>query len=215
MLLRIMVAVLAIAAGTLLATSDNPVTSGIGTEVIGIAITVAVVDALFEFRRKQVEARSLARRILSQLDYTVWVWQGGRRDSAIYELNALLRMIKDSDLIADSTAELIFVLGCEAQSALELQEDMVRVSKDLRHGLKALKPLVAMRDPGHRLTVPAVRTQLQSAAANLARVAGIETLWVSSKPTIKLRDPSVEEQVRRRYGDLASLGDRTVGSGTD
>lgn len=207
MWLRMAVALLAVVVGGLLAASDYAVRSSIGTEVIGIAITVAIVDALFELRRKQVEARSLARRILSQLDYTVWVWQGGRRDSSIYELNALLRMIDPDDDVTDSTAELIFLLGCEAQSALELQEDIVRVSRDLRHGLKALKPLVSMRDPGHRLSVSAIQTQCQSAAAKLARVAGVETIWISSKPRIRLRDPSFEEQIRRRFGHPVPASD--------
>jgi hypothetical protein len=206
MWLRIIVAVLAVTFGSLLAASDDPVMSGVGTEVIGIAITVAVVDALFEFRRKQVEARSLARRILSQLDYTVWVWQGGRRESSIDELMALLRVNDDNWEIADSTSELIFSLGCEAQIALELHADIVQVSKDLRVGLEALKRLVPMRDRDDRPTESAIRTYLQTAASKLARAAGVETIWVSSNPTIRLRDPLPDEQFRRRFGQLASAG---------
>jgi hypothetical protein len=197
MWLRIGIALLAVVVGSLLAASNDVIRSGIGIEIIGIAITVAIVDALFEFRRKQVEARSLARRILSQLDYMMWVWQGGRRDSSIYELNALLRMIKAHHDLTDSTAELIFLLGCEAQSALELQDDIVKVSKDLRRGLKALKPLVAMRDPGGRLSALAIQTQCMSAAAKLARVARVDITWASSEPQIRLHDPSLEAQMRR------------------
>lgn len=193
----------AVLRGTALGSNDESgaVWLNLGTEVMGIAITVAIVDWLFEWRRKQEEGRGLARRMLSQLDYTVWVWQGGRRDSSVYELNALLRMIGDSDPIADCTAELIFTLGCEAQTALEWQEEIVRANRELRRGLADLKPLIAMRDPDPRLTVPRIRTQLQSAAAHLARAARLDYSWASSRPQNRFRNPSEDHQFRRRFGE--------------
>lgn len=217
MRLRITVALLAVLVGGWLAASGAPVLASVGTEIIGIAITVAIVDGLFEFRRKQVEARSLARRLLSRLDYTVWVWQGGRRDSSIYELTGLLRAKDDDngnyDEIADSTSELIFLLGCEAQNTLELQADIVQVSKDLLVGIRALKQLATMRDREDQLTGPAIRTYLQTAASHLAGAAGVENTWVSSNPTIRLRDSSKDEQTRRRFGQVTHASDARMRQG--
>jgi hypothetical protein len=172
----------------------------VGTEVIGIAITVAIVDALFELRRRQGEMQALARRTLGELDYVVWVWQGGRRDSSVFELRDLLRLIGPEDRFADCTAELIFSLGCEAQTMLSWQEEVVRSNKDLAQGLEALKPLTAMRDPDNALTIRIIQDRLQSAATHLARAAGLHTMWHARKPVVALRDPSVEAQIRRHFG---------------
>lgn len=179
---------------------EGAVWLNVGTEVIGIAITVAIVDALFELTRRQAEARALARRILGELDYAVWVWQGGRRDSSLFELRGLLRSIQATDPIAPCTAELLFSLGCEAQGALSWQEDVVKVNRHLHVALNKLEFLTALRDSDRRFSVEMIQSRLHSATVDLAHAAGLNTNWSSRRPEVELRDSSVDQQMRRRFG---------------
>ena len=48
--------------------------------IIGIVITVAVVEWFFERRRLQTRGRQLAWDALHAVEHAVWVWQGGPRE---------------------------------------------------------------------------------------------------------------------------------------
>jgi hypothetical protein len=63
----------------------------LASEVIGIGITVAAIDYVFqkseERKRFSKEARVIAFRALHRLDHAVWVWQGGFRELYLDELS--------------------------------------------------------------------------------------------------------------------------------
>lgn len=45
----------------------------LGTEIVGIAVTVAVIDLLLERRREDADAITVGGRALHDVDYAVWV----------------------------------------------------------------------------------------------------------------------------------------------
>jgi len=51
----------------------------LGTEIVGITLTVAIVEALLEKRARSDEARRIAWNVMHDIDHAVWVWQGGGR----------------------------------------------------------------------------------------------------------------------------------------
>ena len=62
-------------------TSAGTILGNLGTELVGIVITVAVVEWFFERRRHQTRGRQLAWDALHAIEHAVWVWQGGPRES--------------------------------------------------------------------------------------------------------------------------------------
>ena len=70
----------------------------LGTEIIGIALTVAIVDWLIERNKMGDESQQLAWRMLHEIDQAIWVWQGGRQEFHLDELAALI------DLVAEGAA---------------------------------------------------------------------------------------------------------------
>ena len=69
----------------------------LGTEIIGIVITVAVVEWFFERRRLQNRGRQLAWDALHAVEHGVWVWQGGPREMDTDEVRAVLNAVGDDD----------------------------------------------------------------------------------------------------------------------
>lgn len=69
----------------------------VGTELAGIVITVAIVDWLLERQRRRAECKTIAWRALHELDYAVWVWQGGAREFDVAELDWLLEHAAEDD----------------------------------------------------------------------------------------------------------------------
>ncbi len=83
----------------------------LGTEIVGIVFTVAIVEWLFERRRRLEDARRMAWRVLHALDHAVWVWQGGHREFNLAELVALLKRVEDGDSLPGFTQNLLMQLG--------------------------------------------------------------------------------------------------------
>lgn len=61
-------------------TSMGTLLINLGTEIVGIVMTVAVVEWFFERRRLQTRGRQLAWDALHAAQTAVWVWQGGPRE---------------------------------------------------------------------------------------------------------------------------------------
>ncbi|HSG46409.1 MAG TPA: hypothetical protein VLA43_01220, partial [Longimicrobiales bacterium] len=61
-------------------TTTQSLLVNLGTEIVGIVITVAVVEWFFERRRHLERARQLAWSALHAAEHGIWVWQGGPRE---------------------------------------------------------------------------------------------------------------------------------------
>ena len=71
-------------------TTTQSLLVNLGTEIVGIVITVAVVEWFFERRRNHERARQLAWSALHAAEHGIWVWQGGPRE---VETDQLLGML--------------------------------------------------------------------------------------------------------------------------
>ena len=72
-------------------TSTGTLLINLGTEIVGIVMTVAVVEWFFERRRLQTRGRQLAWDSLHAAQNAVWVWQGGPREMETDEIMGILQ----------------------------------------------------------------------------------------------------------------------------
>lgn len=176
-------------------------------EVIGIAVTLAIVDRMLDHQRAGDESRRIAWRALHRLDHAVWVWQGGTRRFDLDELLHILEMVEDDDPIPPFTQNLLLVLGSVAEVTLRVDSGAVATSPALREALKQLSGLSAMRDKDDILQPREVSNVLQMVTPALGRAAGLRLS--DSEPNdvilldllMKVRNPSEDAQRWRHYGE--------------
>jgi hypothetical protein len=171
----------------------------LGTEILGIAATVAVVDALLEQRKDDAEATRIGWGAMHELDHAVWVWQGGRREYFLDELWDLVTAIGDEDQMAAFTAGLFLNIGGRAGNTRRTRDPILRRHDALATALKSLSRLSAVRDSTDGLAAGEVRNLLEEAITNLATHLDL-TLPVAPTGASAVRDPSAKAQERRPYG---------------
>lgn len=172
----------------------------LSTEIVGIGITVAIVDWLLERRTKWEESRRIAWRVLHELDYAVWVWQGGRRELISDELLGLLAETQKDDPLPAFTENLLLRIGSGAEFTCQHQADIVAANRHLENGLKHLSRLSSIRDADGAYDRKRIHWYLHNATAALARALDLK-LGVAPKHEIRrVRDTSVHAQEMRRFG---------------
>lgn len=171
----------------------------LGTELVGIVLTVAVVEWFFERRRLQTRGRQLAWDALHAVEHAVWVWQGGPREMDTDEVRGILNAVGDDDPQPDFTESLLLNLGTRARRLLNNDPDAVTAVPGFMNGLEQLARLSSIRDGKAPMPSRKVADILDEGTAELAKALG--------KPTerhlaslIRYRDPSVESQERRHFG---------------
>ena len=178
----------------------------LGTTVIGIALTVAIVEWLFEKKQTKNEARRMAWRTLHRLDHAVWVWQGGSREFDANELLGLLASVTDSDPIPPFTETLFLVLGSDAENRLRHQGDIVQANTELEKALGCLKKLSAVRDSEDSLSPTQIAENLSKTARLLAkavRISFTEDIEIkSTESSMRFEKCSLEQQEWRHFGRI-------------
>lgn len=169
----------------------------LGKEAIGVVFTVATLDWLQDMRQAKTAARNMALEVLHQLDYVVWVWQGGDRAPNINELVALLDAADPEDHVAWFVENMLIRLGSRSAETLARKDDSLEANDHLRRALTVLTPLAGVRDSGRpRLEIAMI---LKEAAVELqAATAGAPP--VSNGPNNWKRDPSFRAQYLRYNG---------------
>lgn len=180
-------------------TSAGTLFVNLGTEIVGIVITVAVVEWFFERRRLQNRGRQLAGNALHAVEHAVWVWQGGPRQMETDEVRGILHAVDDDDPLADFTEGLLLNIGTRARRLLSNDPEAVSALPGFMNGLEHLARLSAIRDGKDRMGGRKVADILDEGTADLAKALG--------KPTerhlaslIRFRDPSLSSQERRHFG---------------
>lgn len=173
----------------------------LGTEIIGIVLTVAIVEWLFERRSRREEARKMAWRVLHELDHAVWVWQGGHREFDLPELVALLRQARDGDPLPGFTQNLLMRLGSASQDTLRHEPDVAAANPPLRSAMQHLAPLARIRDDEKLLPAGAVAQYLSAATRELAAALGLP-LPAELPDVADLRDTEAKRQEWRHYGKV-------------
>lgn len=180
----------------------------LGTEVVGIVLTVAIVEWFFERRRLQGRGRQLAWDSLHAIGHAVWVWQGGPREMGTEEMLGILDAVGEGDTVSQATEGLLLSLGVRSRRFLNDDQSPIAAIPGLMDGFEHLSRLASIRDATKPASPRQVARVLEAATMSLAAALGrcTEPHLASLVP---YRDAAVDQQERRHYGvEGASLGSR-------
>ena len=171
----------------------------LGVEIMGIVLTVAVVEWFFERRRLQGDARQIAWNTLHAVESAVWVWQGGPRELETDDLLGLLHAVDDEHALADFTEALFFNIGTRSKQVLHRDMETVEARPGLIHALEELTRLSAIREGRSPMAPTKVASITADGVRALAKVLGLpqERMLAS---LIRYHDPSLEAQAERHFG---------------
>jgi len=177
----------------------------LSSEVVGIVITVAIVESFLERRRLLDRGRRIAWDALHSVESAVWVWQGGPRDLSTDELLGILDAVTESDALADFTEGILLNIGTRSRRLLVNDLEAIGRLPGLMNALEQFARLSAIRD-GRNITSPEkVADILEEGILELARALGQPSeRYLSS--LIRYRDPSLESQERRHFGGSQGSG---------
>jgi hypothetical protein len=144
----------------------------LGTEIMGIVITVAVVEWFFERRRNLERGRQVAWSALHALEHVVWVWQGGPREVETDQVLGILRSATAEDALPDFTQNLLLGLGTRSKHTLHNDQKALESHKGLMTAFEELARLNAIREGGRVLGSRKVADILEEGVKGLARVLG-------------------------------------------
>jgi hypothetical protein len=197
LLLAVIVLWMAFVVGT--DTSYGTLFINLGTEIIGIVITVAVVEWFFERRRLLTRGRQLAWDSLHATQTAVWVWQGGPREMETDELLGVLNAVHEDDPLPDFTEGLFLNVGTRSRRLLNNDPQAVAALPGYMDALEHFARLSSMRDGRSSMPSRKVADILEQGSQALARALGQPTERHLAS-LIRFRDPSLESQERRHHG---------------
>lgn len=174
----------------------------LGTEIIGIVITVAVVEWFFERRRLQARARQVAWNVLHSLEHSIWVWQGGPREMDTDEILGLLNGVSRGDPVPDFTRSLFLGIGTRSKQSLKNDREAVRTLPGLGDALVELGRLSSIRDSGADFPPDKIADILEAGVLYLARILGLPDERIPAN-LVRYRDPSPQSQEERYLGGMA------------
>lgn len=213
------VAIVMITTGILLSASrgDEMISmlGNLGSEILGLAFTVAIIDWLLERKRLNEQTQHLSWRMLHDVDHAFWVWQGGRREFHLDELMALLEIAGRDDPLPKFTEELFINLGIRSSDNLRLQPKLMAHDRRLRAALKSLSGLAQIREARSIVNSSYIIDGLKSAVNNLAEMTGQMPHQGEFGAARSFRDPSIEAQTRRYKGSLHESIMRQTMPGSD
>ncbi len=186
--------------------ADTPwgnVLVNLGTETFGIVLTVAVVEWFFEKRRHANRGRQLAWDALHAVETAVWVWQGGPRELETDELLGILRAVDDDDPLPDFTEGLFMNIGTRSRRLLTNEPHAVEALPGFMNAMEDLGRLSAIRDGRVKMPSRKLADILADGTASLAKALGQPTERHLAS-LIRYRDPSLESQERRHFGERSS-----------
>lgn len=189
-------------------TSMGTLLINLGTEIVGIVMTVAVVEWFFERRRLQTRGRQLAWDALHAAQNAVWVWQGGPREMETDEVLGILRAVGVDDPFPDFTEGLFLSIGTRSRRSLNNDPEAVGAVQGFMTALEHLARFSSLRDGKNAMSPRKVADIADEGIAALAKAL--------SQPTerhlaslIRYRDPSLEGQEHRHFGGATSARPRT------
>jgi len=189
-------------------TSMGTLLINLGTEIVGIVMTVAVVEWFFERRRLQTRGRQLAWDSLHATQSAVWVWQGGPRGMETDEVLGILRAVAEDDPFPDFTEGLFLNIGTRSRRLLNNDPEAVAAVPGFMTALEHLARFSAIRDGKNAMKPRKVADIADEGMEALAK--GL------SQPTerhlaslIRYRDPSLQGQEHRHYGGASRTATHT------
>lgn len=163
----------------------------LGSEFLGLALTVSLLDWFFERRRLRADARRYAWEMFHAVERAAWVWQGGPLRLETDELLGLLHGASATDEFAPSTEGLLLNLGIRSRELLKGERQAVSAISGFSEALHELTVLAAVGER-RRPSVETVRQTLFDGARRLAEILDL------AAPRIPVR------LIRDRTADLAA-----------
>lgn len=180
-------------------TTTQSLLVNLGTEIVGIVITVAVVEWFFERRRHLERARQLAWSALHAAEHGIWVWQGGPREVETDQLLGMLKAVTPHDPLPDFTQNLLLGLGTRAKHLLHNELGALESVPGLLGAFEELSRLNAIREGGKVTPPRKVADILELGVTGLARVLGQPTDPMPAR-LIRYVDAAEEAQEVRYFG---------------
>lgn len=139
-------------------------------ELIGMAITIAVIDRLFVLQQRRENLESIIWDVLHDLDYAMWVWQGGERVFDFNELKAVTRQVDESHPLNTCTADLLMALGNKSANHLLKDKLLISSSRETYLAFLELKRLARLRDQYPMMSNVTIRDAIVEALRQLDTV---------------------------------------------
>ncbi len=190
-------------------TTTQSLLVNLGTEIVGIVITVAVVEWFFERRRNHERARQLAWSALHAAEHGIWVWQGGPREVETDQLLGMLKAVSQEDPLPDFTQNLLLGLGTRAKHLLHNELTALESMPGLLGAFEELARLNAIREGGKVTPPRKVADILELGVSGLAGVLGQPTEPMPAR-LIRYVDPSEDAQEQRYFGGDGGGGQRRI-----
>lgn len=184
----------------------------LGTEIMGIVITVAVVEWFFERRRNAERGKQVAWSALHAVEHVVWVWQGGPRQVETDQILGILRSVSSVDPLPDFTQNLLLGLGARSKQTLHNDQAALEAHAGLMTAFEELARLNAIREGGRVLGPRTVADVLEEGVKRLARVLGQPEEPMPGR-LIRYVDSAEEAQELRYFGRDAEPGPRRLERG--
>jgi len=172
----------------------------LGSEIVGVVITVAVVESFLERRRLNNRGRQLAWDTLHGVESGVWVWQGGPRELETDELLGILGAVNEDDVLADFTEGMFLNVGTRSRRLLTNEPEAVAAIPRFMNALEQLGRLSAVRDGKVPMPARKIADILEEGTVELAAALGQPTERHLAS-LIRYRDPSTASQERRHFGE--------------
>ena len=167
----------------------------LGSEFLGLALTVSILDWFFEQRRLRSDGRRLAWEVFHSVERAVWTWQGGPFRLETDELLGLLNAVSDDDPIAPCTEEMLLGLGIRGRELLKGERRVVNSIPGFSEALGELAGLARIGE-GKKPRPSSVRSALTTSAKILADILDLSAPHLSAR-LIRDRSSSVEDQESR------------------
>jgi hypothetical protein len=174
----------------------------LGTEIVGIVITVAVVEWFFERRRALERGRQVAWSAMHAAEHVVWVWQGGPREVEADQLLGILRAVSPDDALPDFTQNLLLGLGTRSKHTLHNDQSALQALPGLMNAFEELARLNAIREGGRVTPARKVADILEAGVAHLARSLGQPAEPIPAR-LIRYVDATESAQEQRYFGGTA------------
>lgn len=179
--------------------SEEDLLLNLGTEFIGIVVTVLIVDRLLDRQQRKQRATRIAWEALHEIDHAVWVWQGGSKEFNVSETLGLLGLARENDPLPDFTQNLLLGIAGRADNTIRLEPGILRSSKRLEAGLRSLTGLSTLRDQPEKPSVRGLAELLTGAIQDFSSLLVVVAVPMT-EGLERNRDPRLEAQEWRRFG---------------